>query len=108
MGRRPDEGAPGAGRGRPQRGSRHRQRPLDGDALVPGAAKIEEEAAVLVVPGARLRSLRHAERLRLTDVARPGVSAPTVHRWETGRVADPSVQGGLPASAGEAAGGAPR
>ncbi|MFJ2512853.1 helix-turn-helix domain-containing protein [Streptomyces griseoviridis] len=75
---------------------------------MPGAAKIEEEAAVLVVPGARLRSLRHAERLRLTDVARPGVSAPTVHRWETGRAADPSVLGVLPAWAGEVAGSAPR
>ncbi|MDH6696050.1 helix-turn-helix domain-containing protein [Streptomyces griseoviridis] len=75
---------------------------------MPGAANLEEEAAVLVVPGVWLRSLRHAERLRLTDVARPGVSAPTVHRWETGRAADPSVLRGLSASAGEAAGGAPR
>lgn len=75
---------------------------------MPGAANIEEEAAVLVVPGVWMRSLRYAERLRLTDVARPGVSAPTLHRRESGRAADPSVLGGLPASVGEAAGGAPR
>ncbi|MEU2731077.1 Scr1 family TA system antitoxin-like transcriptional regulator [Streptomyces griseoviridis] len=67
-----------------------------------GTADLEEEAAVLVVLGVWLRSLRHAGRLRLTDVARPGVSAPTLHSWETGRAADPSLVRELLASYGVA------
>lgn len=74
---------------------------------MPGAANIEEEAAVLVVPGVWMRSLRYAERLRLTDVARPGVSAPTLHRRESGRALIRPFWAGSP-PLWEWRGGAPR
>ncbi|MFJ9426330.1 Scr1 family TA system antitoxin-like transcriptional regulator [Streptomyces sp. NPDC101249] len=61
-----------------------------------------ERAPVLVVLGSWLRSLRLARQLRLLDVARPGISPPTLHRWELGCTPAPDLVGEVLASYGVA------